>query len=143
MSRLKKLSVADVEYVAFRLAKELMEWDEPIPAFETRFPEKLESAIAAPFLTFGGKDLYKGLQGKASALFYFMIKDHPFQNGNKRIAVATLFDFLFSNRKWLQVSNNEVYSFAKFVAESDPLSKDVTLKHTAGFLAVNLISSDE
>lgn len=141
MARTKKITVADVEYVAFSLAKELMEWDEPIPDFETRFPEKLESAIATPFQSFDKKDLYRRLQGKASALFYFMIKDHPFQNGNKRIAVTTLFFYLMQNNKWLRVTSNDVYKFAKAVAESDPKDKDATLKMIEFFIASNLIPS--
>lgn len=134
MARPKKITVADVEYAAFKLAKELMEWDEPIPPFETRFPEKLEGAINAPFQTFGGKSLYRGIFAKAAALFYFMIKDHPFQNGNKRIAVATLLYFLFSNGWWISVSNDALYEFARSVADSDPRSKDMTLRMIEGFL---------
>ena len=65
MTRPRKINVADVEYAAFRLAKELMEWDEPIPPFETRFPEKLEGAINAPFQTYEGRSLYRGIFAKA------------------------------------------------------------------------------
>ncbi|OGC80717.1 hypothetical protein A2943_02405 [Candidatus Adlerbacteria bacterium RIFCSPLOWO2_01_FULL_51_16] len=139
MARIQKISVVDVEYVAFRLAKSLMEWDEPIPGFETRFPAKLESAINAPFQTFDKKSLYKGLLGKSAALFYFMIKDHPFQNGNKRIAVATLLYFLYSNGWWLSVSNDILYEFAKSVADSNPKLKDAELKRIEGFLGQSLV----
>lgn len=142
MRRIQKVSVLDVEYVAYRLAKELMEWDEPIPAFETRFPEKLESAIGAPFLTFDRKSLYRGIRGKAAALFYFMIKDHPFQNGNKRIAVATLLFFLYGNGYWLKVSNDSLYEFAKSVADSNPLLKDATLQMISGYLDSTLVKQD-
>lgn len=134
MARPQKLSVADVEYVTFRLAKETMEWDEPIPAFETRFPEKLEGAINAPFLTFDKKALYRGVLGKAAALFYFMIKDHPFQNGNKRIAIATLLYFLYSNGWWLNVSNDALYEFAKSVANSSPTLRESVVVMIKGFL---------
>ncbi|QQG42451.1 MAG: Fic family protein [Candidatus Giovannonibacteria bacterium] len=44
----------------------------------------LESCLATPFHSFGGKSAYKGLIGKASMLFYLLVKNHPFQNGNKR-----------------------------------------------------------
>src|SRR3989338_4386332 len=99
------LSVQEVEYAAHRLAKEWMGWNEPIPDFGTRFPNILESCLSAPFQEFGGQSPYKGLLGKASILFYLMIKNHPFQNGNKRIAVTTLLIFLFKNKKWLSVEN--------------------------------------
>jgi len=40
-----KLTIAEVEYIAFSLAQELMEYGEPIPPFDTRYPEKLESCL--------------------------------------------------------------------------------------------------
>ena len=56
-----------------------------------------------PFQTFSAKSLYPSLAGKASMLFYLMIKNHPFLNGNKRIAIITLLMFLLRNNKWLKV----------------------------------------
>ena len=81
---IKRITVAEVELIAFELAKKLMEWNEPIPDFETRFPLKLESCIETPFQTFDRKSLYNGLVAKAAIMFYLMVKNHPFQNGNKR-----------------------------------------------------------
>ena len=95
--RIKRLTIKDVEYVAHRLAIETMSWSEPIPDFGTRFTNSLERCIETPFQSFGGRQLYKGLMPKASILFYLMIKNHPFQNGNKRIAMTTLFYFLYEN----------------------------------------------
>ena len=114
----KRISVGEVEYVAFGLAKELMTWDEPIPAFGTRFPNILESCVDTPFSAFSRKDLYRGLVGKASVLFYLMIKNHPFQNGNKRIAVMTLLYFLHKNGKWLNINKESLYKFARGIAGS-------------------------
>ncbi|MBI2592545.1 MAG: hypothetical protein HYW37_00055 [Candidatus Colwellbacteria bacterium] len=74
--RPKPLTVVEVEYTAFRLAKKFMTWDEPIPEFGSRFPSILESCLGQPFMAFGGKDLYRGLVGKASVLFYLLIKNH-------------------------------------------------------------------
>jgi len=76
--RPKSLNVIEVEYTAFRLAKILMTWNEPIPSFGSRFPNILESCLDQPFVKFNKKDLYSGLVGKASILFYLMIKNHPF-----------------------------------------------------------------
>ena len=72
---MKNLSIADVEFIAFRLAKELMVYDEPIPDFGTRFPDILESCLLAPFQKFEKKSLYQGMIGKASILFYLIIKN--------------------------------------------------------------------
>ncbi|MBU1091351.1 type II toxin-antitoxin system death-on-curing family toxin [Patescibacteria group bacterium] len=110
--RAKNITIAEVEFTAFVLAKKLMSWNEPIPDFGTRFPNILESCLETPFIRFGRKDMYRGLVGKASILFYLMIKNHPFQNGNKRIAVMCLLVFLANNGKWLRMSQNNLYNFA-------------------------------
>ncbi len=112
------ISISDVEYLAFRLAKEHLSFDEPIPDFSTRFPNVLESCVVTPFQKFSGKDLYPSLVAKASILFYLMIKNHPFQNGNKRIAITTLLVFLNSNNKWLRANSQELYNFTVWVAQS-------------------------
>lgn len=122
--RIDRLTITDVEYVAHRLARETMSWSEPIPDFSTRYTTALERSIEQPFQSFGGKQLYPGLLKKSSILFYLMIKNHPFQNGNKRIAMATLFYFLYKNKKWIKVDNQELYNFAKWVAESNPKLKE-------------------
>ena len=137
---MKLLSIAEVEYVAFSLAKELMEWDEPIPAFNLRFPNALESCITTPFQKFGGKNLYKGLVHKGAILFYLMVKNHPFRNGNKRIAMTTLFYFLYKNKKALKVDNQELYNFAKWVAESHPKFKSQTVSAIEKFLNLYIVN---
>lgn len=125
--RLKSLNIEDVKYVAHALAKKTMEWKEPIPDFSTRYENVLERTIVSPFQSFGGKQLYPGLLKKAAILFYLMVKNHPFQNGNKRIAVTTTLFFLYQNKKWLKVDNQELYNFAKWVAESNPKLKKATV----------------
>ena len=85
MSKLS-ITIIEVEYVAFRLARETMSWDEKIPDFSSRYHGKLESCLATPFQGFGGKKFYKGLIDKVAVLFYLMIKNHPFENGNGRWA---------------------------------------------------------
>jgi len=134
---MKDISLKEVEYVAYSLAKKTMKWDEPIPEFNTRFPNKLESCIITPFLKFNNKVFYHGLNEKAAILFYLMIKNHPFQNGNKRIAITTLLTFLYKNNKWIEVDNMKFYNFAKWVASSDPEVKEPTVKAIAEFLKKN------
>ena len=136
---MKEITLAEVKYIAFRLAKELLEFNEPIPDFSTRFPNILESCLAVPFQKFTRKDVYKGLIAKASILFYLLIKNHPFQNGNKRIAMTTLFYFLHKNKKWLRVDNQELYNFAVWVAESNPKLKKDTVQAVETFLNNYLI----
>lgn len=136
--RPKPITIAEVEYIAFRFAAKLMTWDEPIPAFGLRFPNILESCLATPFARFGGSDLYRGLTGKASILFYLLIKNHPFQNGNKRIAIMCLLYFLYKNKKWIYMDNERLYRFARHVAGSRPDKRESVLKHIAAFLGANI-----
>jgi len=136
---IKSLSVVEIEYIAFRLARELMTYNEPIPDFVTRFPNILESCLAVPFQKFARRSPYKGIIGRAAILFYLMIKNHPFQNGNKRIAMTSLFVFLHKNKKWLRVDNKELYNFAVWVAESNPKLKNETTAATEKFIKTYLV----
>ncbi len=136
--RIEPLTIEEVKLVAHDLAQAHMEWGEPIPDFSTRYPDILERCIAAPHQTFGGQ-LYKGLIKKASILFYLLIKNHPFQNGNKRIAVTTLLYFLYKNNAWLQIDNQRLYNFARWVAESDATLKEATVTAIQKLLEDNVV----
>lgn len=132
--RIERITILDVEQVAHRLARETTGWSEPIPDFNTRYTNTLERCINQIYQTFGRRQLYPGVIKKAAILFYLMIKNHPFQNGNKRIAMTTLFYFLYKNKKWIKVDNQELYNFAKWVAESNPKLKKSTVDAIETFL---------
>ena len=134
------ISITEVELVAYRLAEKLMKFDEPIPDFSTRFQNILESCLDTPFQKFGGKYLYKGLIKKAGVLFYLMIKNHPFKNGNKRIGMMSMLYLLHKNNKWIEADNQVLYNFAKWVAASDPSVKDATILAIEKFLGDHLSS---
>jgi prophage maintenance system killer protein len=138
---ISKLSIKGIEYIAFRLAQELMSFNEPIPDFSTRLPNILESCLNLPFQSAFGKSLYRRLLPKGSILFYLMIKNHPFQNGNKRIAITTLFVFLHKNGKWLKVDTQELYNFTVWIAQSPSKLKDETVRAIEKFLRLNIIDS--
>jgi death-on-curing protein len=120
------------------MAQGLLSFNEPIPDFSTRTPNILESCLATPFQTFGGKFLYPGFLTRAGMLFYFMIKNHPFENGNKRIAITTLFTFLFANNKWLIADIQELYNFTVWVAQSPPQFKDEVVKAIEKFFKTHI-----
>jgi len=130
----KRVTVKEVEHITFQMAQELLSFNEPIPDFSTRSPNILESCLATPFQTFGGKFLYPGFLTRASMLFYFMIKNHPFENGNKRIAITTLLTFLFVNNKWLRADIQELYNFTVWIAQSPAQFKDEAVKAVEKFL---------
>lgn len=133
------ISIAEVELISFELASELLKYNEPIPKFDSRFPSILESCLVTPFQKFGGKYLYEGLVLKTSVLFYLMIKNHPFKNGNKRTAMMSMLYLLYKNGKWLEVDNQVLYNFAKWVAASDSSVKDATVQATEKFVSDHLV----
>jgi death-on-curing family protein len=137
------LTIKEVEYLAFRLAREHLTFDEPIPDFSTRFPHILESCLVTPFQRFSGKHLYTSLVGKASILFYLMIKNHPFQNGNKRIAITTLLVFLSKNNRWLNVDTQSFYNFTVWVAQSPAELKEQVVMGIEKFISTYLIKSNK
>jgi len=102
--------------------------------FGTENGEKLRSVIGAVNQTFNGDDLYPGIASKAANLFYLIIKDHPFNDGNKRIA-SVLFLYFLSNNNFLykktgenKISNPTLATLALLVAASDPKEKDAIIK---------------
>ena len=107
-------------------------FSEDIPAFQTRYKGKLEAIIGQVSSNYFGVETYPDLLSKASYLFYALIKNHPFSNGNKRIAALALYDFIKKNA-------NEVYLDEQFilidivdlsidVSESDPNDYQLILK---------------
>ena len=140
---MKTITIQEVEYIAFKLAREKFSFDEPIPDFSTRFPNALESCLALPFQSFAKRSLYRSFISKAAILFYLLIKNHPFQNGNKRIAMTTLFVFLYRNGKWLRVDTQELYNFTVWVAQSPRTVKEETIKATEKFLKRYLVKLEK
>ena len=96
---------------------------EPMTGFDDHEKALLESALGNPQQTFSGQDLYPTLADKGAILYYSLIKNHPFKNGNKRTATATLLVFMYINDLWLRESEkneNENYlvELAKRVSSS-------------------------
>lgn len=136
---MKKISIDDVEFITSRLIKELAIYQETIPGFSTRFPNVLESCLLAPFQEFAKKPLYQGLVSQAAILFYLMIKNHPFQNGNKRIALTSLLVLLYKNNKWLKTDNKKLYNFTMQVTASPGKLKKETIQTIEHFLKSYLV----
>ena len=68
----------------------------------------LDSALNAPFQTFGKEDMYPSLQQKAARLCFGLVKNHPFVDGNKRIGAHAMLVFLALNGVELQHSQAEL-----------------------------------
>jgi death-on-curing protein len=134
LSKVVWININDFEGLCFDLAKEHFIFDQPIPDFITRNPGILESCLETPHQSFGGIDPYPRFIDKLSLMFYLLIKNHPFQNGNKRIAVATLFVILYLNKLWLTTDELLPYKLAKQVAASKRENKDKILNIIMQFI---------
>lgn len=90
-----------------------------------------EGSLAAIFQSFEGKDLYPSTQAKAANLLYFVIKDHPFYDGNKRIGSLLFILFLTLNDCHLtesgetKISDRALTAIALLIAESEPKEKEL------------------
>lgn len=80
--------------------------------------EKLNSCVQTPQQTMFGQELYSDLVSKAAIFFMLLVKNHPFENGNKRTAVLALLEFLERNGYDLEVTNDKLYQFAMDTATS-------------------------
>jgi len=81
------------------------------------------------------------LVDQASILFYLLNKNHPFANGNKRIALTALLVFLFLNGKWLSVQGDELLEFTLDVASSEAREKDKTVGQIKAFIQEHLVET--
>ena len=135
------LKYDDCLKIIAELKKELVMKKEASDLFGNERDGSFEGIIKGLYQSFGGKELYPSIEDKASHLLYFIIKDHPFSDGNKRSA-AFLFvyfldktDFLFKKTGERKINDNALVALALLVAESDPKEKDVMVK-----IIKNLIS---
>jgi death-on-curing protein len=90
-------------------------------------PGQLEASIAAPRQTMFGEELYPDLFSKAAILFYLLVKDHAFIDGNKRTAALALIEFLERNGYTLDATNDELYQFTIDVASSVLTKEEVQM----------------
>ena len=79
----------------------------------------LESSVAQPHQTFGGEDLYRSPVAKAAALGFFLISNHPFIDGNKRVGHAALEVTLLLNGAELRASVEEQENVVLAVASGE------------------------
>lgn len=77
----------------------------------------LDSALNAPYQTFGGTEAYPTILAKAARLCYGIIHNHPFLDGNKRMGVYLMLTFLESEKLNLTYSQDELVSLGLGVAD--------------------------
>jgi len=77
----------------------------------------LESALAAPMMAVFGRELHETVYDKASAYLFYIARNHPFLDGNKRTATSTALLFLRSNNEDPKYDVDELVEFVVTVAE--------------------------
>ncbi len=123
------------------LKKQLIKKKEASELFGRERDHGFESVLNSVVQRFGGEYLYKTIEEQAAHLLYFVIKNHPFTDGNKRIGAFVFVWFLEKNKHRfkksgeLKINDNALVALALLVAQSNPDDKEIMIK-----LVVNLIS---
>jgi prophage maintenance system killer protein len=134
------LSPADARVVISRLRESLAARGEATNLFGQERSDQLDGILGAIEQTFGGEPLYPTVQGRAAHVLYFVIKDHPFADGNKRIGTLLFLEYLRRNRLLTRpdgsprFADNAMVALALLVAASEPVQKDLMIR-----LVLNLL----
>lgn len=128
------LQYADAKEIIEKIKKELMVKKEASNLFGQENEEKLKGILGNIYQTFDAKEVYPSLEEKAAHLLYFIIKDHPFVDGNKRIA-SFLFvyfldknNFLFRQTGERKISDNTLTALSLLIAISHSEEKEKLIK---------------
>lgn len=111
------------------------------PLFGREKDDGLDGSLSAVMQTFDGQEVYPSLEEKAAHLLYFLVKNHHFVDGNKRIAAALFLWFLQKNQVLYRadggkrIADNALVAMTLLIAESRPDEKDVLTR-----VVVNLIN---
>lgn len=103
--------------------------------------DSFKSSLETIYQTFDGKELYPSIEEKAANLLYFIVKNHSFTDGNKRIAAAIFVwflqrhDFLYNAVGEKRIADNALVAFTLLIAESKPDEREIMVK-----VIINLIN---
>jgi prophage maintenance system killer protein len=128
------LSPEDATTIIARLRETLAARGEASDLFGAQRSDQLSGILGAVEQTFDGVPLYPTVQGRAAHLLYFVIKDHPFADGNKRIGTLLFLEYLRRNRLLARpdgsprFADNAMVALALLVAESEPAQKDLMIR---------------
>lgn len=120
--------------VVGELKKELFLKKEAGDLFGQENSDKFKAILGNIYQTFSKKELYASIEEKAAHLLYFIIKDHPFADGNKRSGSFLFVYFLDKNRYLYKesgekkINDNALTALALLIAVSDPKEKDKIIK---------------
>jgi len=123
------------------IKNDLINKNEASDLFGQENSSKFKGILGSIYQTFGKKELYPSLEEKAAHLLYFIIKDHPFVDGNKRIA-SFLFvyfldknNFLYRKNGEKKINDNALTALALLIAISNPKDKEILIKITTNLIS--------
>ena len=96
--------------------------------------EQLHGILGAVEQTFSSQPLYPTVQARAAHLLYFVIKDHPFSDGNKRIGTLLFLEYLRRNSMLTltdgrpRLADNAIVALALLVAANEPAQKELMIR---------------
>ena len=141
--RVRKGKVKGVSYSeAVQIIAQLLKSFGASDLFGKEKDASLESSLRTVMQSFDGLDLYPSLEEKAAHMLYFLVKNHSFVDGNKRIAAALFLWFMEKNRALYgkdgkkRIANNALVAITLMIAESNPAEKETMVR-----LIVNLINN--
>ena len=123
------------------LKSQLIEQSETNDIFGNEKDESFIGILSSIIATFDGVYLYPTIESQAAHLLYFIIKDHPFTDGNKRIGAFLFIWFLEKNQHrfksdgTIKINEAGLTTLALLIAQSDPREKEMMIK-----LVINLIN---
>jgi len=128
------LGLEEAQLAIDTLRRDLARCGEATPLFGQDNRQALAGILGAIEQTFDGQPLYPTAQLRAAHLLYFVIKDHPFADGNKRIGTLLFLEFLRRNQLLLlpdgqpRIADNGMAALALLIAESAPQQKDLIIR---------------
>jgi death-on-curing family protein len=135
------LEYNEIERIIKEIKKELTAKKEASDLFGQENDENSKGILGNIYQTFDGKELYASLEEKAAHLLYFIIKDHPFVDGNKRIG-SFLFVYFLDKNNYLyrpsgekKINDNALTALSLLIAVSNPKEKDILIQITTNLLS--------
>ncbi|HER24278.1 MAG TPA: Fic/DOC family protein [Candidatus Atribacteria bacterium] len=132
-----------ISYQKARYELERLKSHYPSGLFGLEKDQSFSGSIGAIYQTFDKKDLYPSIEEKAAHLLYFVVKNHSFIDGNKRIATSLFLWFLNENKILYhedgskRLADNALVALTLLIAESKAEEKDTMVK-----VIVNLINQN-
>lgn len=132
-------SIYRLSYQECRELIDKMKFDSDVFGIEKE-EGKLNGILAAVYQNVFGQELYPSIEEKAANLLYFLIKDHPFADGCKRIGATIFLEFLNKNNHLIIegtpiISNSALVAITLMIAESRPEEKETMISLVMNFLS--------